>query len=130
MKKFLMALALVFAPALALADVTVQPLTVEAKAQDQYLNYNFGTSFVHSARFQDFTLTANGPDSTFIRGLGIHGSFAYRVDTNCPQILMPGQRCTIRVIFHPTVEGSHWGDVTIYLRDSNIYIRLYGNAIR
>lgn len=125
-----MALALVVLPGFAMAEMSVQPLTVQAMERDQYLNYNFGTSFVHSGRYQDFVLTANGPDSTFIRGLGIHGSFAYRVDTNCPQILMPGQRCTIRVFFQPSVEGSHWGDVTIYLRDSNIYIRLYGNAIR
>ncbi|MFV8257716.1 hypothetical protein ACNQKP_07915 [Bdellovibrio bacteriovorus] len=130
MKNFLMSLALVLAPAFAFADVSVQPLNVEVKAQDQYLNYNFGTSFVHSARFQDFVLTANGPDSTFIRGISVQGSFAYRVDTNCPQILMPGQQCTIRVIFHPSTTGSHWGDVTVHLRESNIYIRLFGNAIR
>ncbi|MFV8249273.1 hypothetical protein [Bdellovibrio bacteriovorus] len=130
MKKFLMSLVLVLAPALALADVSVQPLNVEAKAQDQYLNYNFGTTFVHSARFQDFILTANGPDSTFIRGISVQGSFAYRVDTNCPQILMPGQQCVIRVIFSPSTTGGHWGDVTVHLRESNIYIRLFGNGIR
>lgn len=130
MKKFLMAMALVLAPAFASADVSVQPLSIQTAERDQYLNYNFGTSFVHSARFQDFILTANGPDSTFIRGMSINGSFAYRVDTNCPQILMPGQRCTIRVIFQPSTTGSHWGDVTVHLRESNIYIRLFGNAVR
>lgn len=129
MKKLMMALAFVLAPVGVLADVSVQPLAIQVQAQDQYYDYNFGTSYVHSRRFQDFTLTANGPDSTFIRGMSIRG-MSYQADTNCPQILMPGQTCLIRVFFHPYQEGGHWGDLTIFLRDSNIFIRLYGHAIR
>lgn len=129
MKKLIVLGAFLFAPLMTLATVEVQPASVTTLGEDQTLSYNFGTQFVNSRSYVDFTLTAKGPDATVIRKFWVRG-ISYDASTNCPETIEVGNKCTIRVYFWPTSEGAHWGDVGLNLNDGNIYIRLFGNAVR
>ncbi|WII72937.1 hypothetical protein QJS83_03510 [Bdellovibrio sp. 22V] len=128
MKKLIFVATLLLAPVFAFA-ADVQNLKIEAQGQDQYYNYNFGTVFVNSRHFVDFTLSATGDEPTVIRRIWISGAM-YSADTNCPEILNPGEKCTARVFFWPYAEGHHWGELTFVLGQNNIYIRLFGATWR
>lgn len=128
MKKLIVLISLLVAPLLAQAQ-SVSTLAVEPMGQDQYLSYNFGSQFVNSRSFVDFSLTAKGPEATVIKRVTISGMY-YDASTNCPEVLEVGKSCTARVYFWPAFEGSYWGDLNLYLNDGNIYIRLFGSAIR
>lgn len=129
MKKLIVLISLLLAPVLSLAAGEVNTFALQTQAQDQYYNYSFGTVFVNTRAWADFTLTANGPDATLVRRIVIRG-FAYDADSNCPEVLMPGRTCTTRVYYWPTSQGPHWGELTFVLNDSNIYIRLFGNTFQ
>lgn len=108
---------------------TLSVTPVPGDSRDEYLHYNFGTSFVHSTKYVDFQLRAEGPQPTQIRGVALYGP-GFRGETNCPPTLFPGQYCTARVYFMPRLEGHHRGDLIFHLFDKNIYVRLFANAIR
>ncbi|KYG68230.1 hypothetical protein AZI87_02950 [Bdellovibrio bacteriovorus] len=128
MMKLLLFASLIFSSVMASAnDVTA--LTVEpGKQQDQYYSYNFGSTWVNSRMYADFSLTA-GDQQVDLQGISIRGQ-AYDATSNCPKVLPPRQTCWTRVFFWPQFEGHYYGDLMFYLKNSTIYIRLYGWAHR
>lgn len=137
MKKIILSLALLLAPALSFAQPQIQEqapgLTIEVQPQsfigDQYFSYEFGSRFVHSASYTDLVLTANGPAPTRLQAINWTGS-SYSVYSNCPTILYPGQQCQTRVVFQPDWEGSHFSDVIFTMVGSRIIVRFHGWGVR
>ncbi len=128
MKKLLLALLLVCAPVMSLAQ-SMGTFAVEAKPVDQYHSYNFGAVTVGFRMYADFTLTASGTEATEVKGISIGGAM-YDAQSNCPQVLNPGQTCTTRVFFWPRIEGGHWGRLVFSLKENKILIDLFGNGMR
>ena len=143
MKKMILSLALLLAPALSFAQALPQiqeqapGLSIEASAPsethtllgDQYYSYNFGSRYLHSTIYTDLTLTARGPAPVELRAINWSGT-SYSVYTNCPTILYPGQTCITRVVFQPRWVGSHYSDVIFSMRDGRIIVRFYGYGLR
>jgi hypothetical protein len=96
---------------------------------DQYLSYNFGSVFLMSNAYVDFSLTAKGPLPTEFKKITI-GGMGYNATTDCPVVLEVGKTCTLRAYFSPQIEGPAWGDFNLYLNDGNIFIRLFGQGIK
>lgn len=156
MKKWIVSIALVLAPVLSFAQVAAldikpappapAPLPPEegqpvppAPGQperpvpppvprDLHYNYNFGSVFVNSRMYADFSLTA-GERPVVLDGISIRGMM-YDASSNCPKVLPPRGVCWTRVFFWPRMQGGHWGDLMFYLNDrSTIYVHLFGNGI-
>ncbi|MNL05014.1 hypothetical protein D3C87_1255940 [compost metagenome] len=139
MKKIILSLALLLAPALSFAQALPQiqeqapGLSIEVQPQfvmgDQYYTYEFGQRYVYSATYTDLVLTANGPAPTELRAINWTGS-SFDVYTNCPTILYPGQQCNTRVVFQPRWEGHHYSDVIFTMVGSRIIVRFHGYGMR
>ena len=128
MKNLIFTLAMVWAPIFSYAQSSIV-ISNQAQNQDQYFDYNFGAVFLNTRAYVDFTLTAKGPQPSEIKRITI-GGMGYDAATNCPVVLEVGKSCTLRAYFYPQFEGPAWGDFNIYLNDGNIFIRLFGNAIK
>ena len=127
MKRFILAIALVLAPALSFAS-QAEGLSIDVKpSADQFYRYSFGTRFVHSSSYMDLTLTANGPQPTNIRSITWTGA-GWQVYTNCPVTLYPGQQCMTRMVFQPPWTGSYFSDLVFDLYTNRIIVRFDGWA--
>lgn len=139
MKKMILSLALVLAPALASADVEVQAANGSLIAQDsgaefeishtEYYHYNFGHVWLNNRVSAEFIVTARGPANSIIRGMRISGSM-FDAYSNCPRVLVPGQRCSVFVYFWPRFAGSHYGRLDLAFADKSIVIDLHGYGVR
>lgn len=101
-------------------------------AQDlatQYYSYNFGSVRVNWSQYADFYLRNNGTSPVQMRGVYITG-ISFWAWSNCPRVLLPGQRCLARVEFRPWSEGSYFGRLRFAYLGGNIYINLYGWGVR
>lgn len=125
MKKLLISIATLF---IGFAANTAMAQEVIA-LQNRFLSYNFGSQFLNSLSYADFTLTSSDTEATEIRELTIAG-YSYDLRTNCPRIIPAKAKCTIRVYFQPRMEGFQTGRAVIYLKDDNYIIDLSGWGIK
>ncbi|WP_413577375.1 hypothetical protein ACLVWU_03540 [Bdellovibrio sp. HCB290] len=114
-----------FAQAEAVIELT-QPSSMIAG--DQYYNYNFGSTFVNSRKYVDFTVTSTGDEPLQLKELGIAGA-AFNAYTNCPTSLPPGQKCTVRATFWPSDKRSYSGRLYLVFAHGRSIINLYGRGI-
>lgn len=139
MKKLILSFALFLAPVLASADVDVMTVNGSLVAQEpaadfeishnEYYRYSFGHVWMHNRVPAEFIITARGPANSIIRGMRISGSM-FDAYSNCPRVLVPGQRCSVTVYFWPRFEGSHYGRLDLAFADKTIVIDLYGYGVR
>lgn len=138
MKKFFVFFALLAAPLVSFAQetqalsvpvnaVALSPMAIQPMAQNQYLDYNFGSVYVGSQYYVDFIVRANG-SGTNIRGIYLNDGQNFQVSTNCPRYLYGGQECVVRAFFNPRFSGQHWANLDIRFDYNSTFIRLYGNA--
>lgn len=118
------ALALPSAP----IELSLSPGSAQNQA-NQYYSYNFGTTWVRSPTYADFTLTNRGPQDLIIQRIAI-GGLDFDAYYNCPQVLRPGIACKIRVRFNPWNEGFKTGTLYIETNEGLIRIDLSGWARR
>ena len=116
-------IAVTVAPLFSEANVNVQ--AIKAQGVDNYYSYNFGVVPVNFNRTVDFSLSAQGPTPTEIQQIHIEGMM-YDARTNCPRILQPGQECTTRVSFWPSLRGFFPGRLIYFLGDSHVVVDLSG----
>ncbi|WP_413586527.1 hypothetical protein [Bdellovibrio sp. HCB274] len=95
---------------------------------DQYYNYNFGSTFVNSRKYVDFTLTSTGDEPLEFKQLGIAGA-AFNAYTNCPTVIPVGQKCTVRATFWPSDKRSYSGRLYLVFAHGRSIINLYGRGI-
>lgn len=137
MKKFIFMLSILAAPlfASAQADYTItpmdedsvmaSPLSVDAQGV-QRGSYDFGMLWVGQTRYTNFVLGA-GNFPVRVHGMDVQGRF-FDGSTNCPSLLLPGQRCTVRVAYWPRQGGNHFGRLNVWVANDRILIDLYGRA--
>lgn len=92
--------------------------------------YNFGRTRIFTTKSVRFTLRNTQVVPVFIHDFDIRGN-AFFFTENCPNVLLFGQRCSVRVFFRPTRIGNFRGlldielsgaqDVQIFLRGRGIF---------
>ncbi|WP_413560128.1 hypothetical protein [Bdellovibrio sp. HCB209] len=96
---------------------------------DQYYNYNFGATFVNSRKYVDFTVTSVGDEPLQLQKLLIAGGFVWDAQTNCPDLLPVGQKCTVRTFFWPREKKIYSGRLYIVFAHGRSIINLGGRGI-
>lgn len=101
----------------------------DLEIQVQYLFYNFGPTLVHTTKVARFFLRNNGFFPFLINDIDTDGHrFAHQ--ENCPGLLWPGQRCSIRVFFRPNSIGLFFGRLEIDLTGrEDIIVNLRGRGV-
>jgi len=103
---------------------------IEVQGDTQYLSYYFGRVPLNSRQSVSYTLSNLSDKSDVkIERITIGGMF-YSADTNCPDILKPGQKCLTSIAYWPSFEGSHHGELVWYTSDGIIVLSLWGDAYR
>ncbi|MEK2646401.1 choice-of-anchor D domain-containing protein [Bdellovibrio sp. BCCA] len=101
----------------------------DMQIQTQYLFYNFGRTLVNTTKSVRFYLRNNGRFPFYINSINTNGD-RFRDEENCPGVLWPGQRCTIRVLFRPNQVGLFTGSLEVDLigREDTI-VNLRGRGV-
>ncbi|XGC80113.1 choice-of-anchor D domain-containing protein [Bdellovibrio bacteriovorus] len=116
------------APSTLSANQTIEVNGIEeddVSAQTRYLFYNFGRVRLYDSESQRFYIRNTGRLPVYINDIDISGS-GFWANENCPSLLWPGFRCSIRVTFRPNHIGIHNGRLNIWLtgaEDVVIYLR-------
>jgi hypothetical protein len=130
MKHILVGLLLSLAPlvsfAQAQAEIEVSPALT---GEDQYYNYNFGSTFVNSRKYVDFTVTSVGDEPLQLQKLLIAGGFVFDAQTNCPASLPVGQKCIVRTFFWPREKRLYSGRLYIVFAHGRSIVNLGGRGI-
>lgn len=137
MKKIILILTILAAPMFAAAEEN--EYTLELPGQEQSTDsvtmdpqrrierdFNFGRVWVGQRRVAEFVLGA-GRFPLRIWGMNVNGRF-FDGRSNCPSLLLPYQRCVIRVIYMPWREGFHHGRLRVWVGDDRLIVHLYGRA--
>jgi hypothetical protein len=127
MKNIVVGLLLSLIPLASFAQAQAEVEMIQP-AGDQYYNYNFGSTFVNSTKYVDFTVTSTGDEPLQLKELGIAGA-AFNAYTNCPDSLPPGQKCTVRARFWPSDKRSYTGRLYLIFAHGRSIINLYGRGI-
>lgn len=92
---------------------------------DQNLYYDFGVVDTRFSSYAYFDLTNRGNGELWVDRIAISG-IDFSARHTCPQLLYPGQVCTIRVQFAPMFEGLKRGALYIDTNSGLITINLSG----
>lgn len=140
MRKLVLLLFLLVAPSISSAEEAIEEtagesVTLEvtptegAQIEGQRIyHYNFGHVYVGERRRADFFLSA-GAFPLRVRGMSVWGPY-YNASTNCPNVLLPRQTCTIRVHYWPGSPGIHHGQLNVFAGNDRLRVRLHGAAHR
>jgi hypothetical protein len=95
-----------------------------------HIFYNFGMIPVNTVQYANFTVTNIGNQPLYFRQARISGP-GYYANTNCNQILIPGQRCFFTIEFRPWYEGFSSGQFMMSFDSSyTVIVDLTGQAFR
>lgn len=98
-----------------------------ALADDQYLSHYFGRVQVGMSEYVGFYLKNDSDQTLTILSEDLYGMF-YAVDSDCPEVLDPMQKCYARIRYWPQFAGFHHGEFIWKTNHGNIYIRLNAEA--
>ena len=90
--------------------LTFPSITVNQESEEQ-------SSVVRNSGIRDLTIS----------DISKSGQFDFTSD--CPEVLGPGESCTINVKFVPTIVGAAAGSITVRTNGGTRQIRLLGNAL-
>ncbi|QDK44325.1 hypothetical protein DOM22_03715 [Bdellovibrio sp. ZAP7] len=128
MKSMFVGLLLSLLPLASLAQAHAEFEMIEP-AGDQYYNYNFGSTFVNSRKYVDFTVTSVGDEPLELKKLAIAGGFVFDAQTNCPDSLPVGQKCTVRTFFWPREKKLYSGRLYMVFAHGRSIVNLAGRGI-
>ena len=97
--------------------------SVEIQAANYY--YNFGTVWIGNYKGANFTLRNNSKIPWYINSIYVNGNGFWQ-DNNCPNFLLKGHACKIRVTFAPQWVGFYNGVLKINLtggQDINVWLK-------
>lgn len=135
MNRIFIALLLTFAPLFSFAQAQAQARAQVEITQapsflgDQYYSYNFGATFVNSRKYVDFTVTSVGDEPLQLQKLLIAGGFEFDAQTNCPDSLPVGQKCTVRTFFWPREKKIYSGRLYMVFAHGRSIVNLSGRGI-
>ncbi len=97
-------------------------------SENQELSFDFGDVPIGEAYYTTFDLTAPDDQSIEISDIMIDGEM-YSAFTNCPDVLEPGESCQTEVVFEPTSEDEHFGELDFFTNVGNIRVYLAGTGV-
>ncbi|WII73225.1 hypothetical protein QJS83_04980 [Bdellovibrio sp. 22V] len=106
-------------------------LTNDEGAQIKVRNlfYNFRRTRLFTTKSVRFYLRNTGVLPIYINDIDTDGSSFWHSE-NCPSLLWPGQRCSVRAFFRPTSLGVKTGDIEIELTGAeDVRIHLRGRGV-
>ncbi len=101
----------------------------EVQAQTKHFYYDFGRTLINTTKSVRFYLRNQGRFPIYINDIDTDGN-GFWDNENCPSLLWPGQRCSIRVFFRPQYLGTFLGQTDISLTGSeDIRVHLRGRGV-
>lgn len=89
----------------------------------------FGPTRIFTTKSFRFFITNYRFVPLWIHNISIFGNGFFRTE-NCPEFLFFGQRCAVRVFFHPTRLGQHQGQLFVNMTgQEDIRVFLFGRGV-
>ncbi|MBO9667121.1 MAG: DUF1573 domain-containing protein [Bdellovibrio sp.] len=99
-----------------------------ANAKEYRMAHNFGKVEVGSTVTSHWNLRAKQDQQLHIQKVTLTGD-DYTLETNCPEVLPPEQKCTVRAYFTPKQQGLQNGSLVVDLYSEQFIIDMSGEGV-
>jgi hypothetical protein len=111
-----------------LPSVLVLLLATSANAKVYRLAHSFGKVEINSTVSSHWNLRAKSDQALHIQKVNINGE-SYALETNCPEVLSPSEKCTVRAFFTPKHQGLQSGSLVVDLYTEQFIIEMSGEGV-